>query len=121
MHADARNRKAELVRDDLGDARRLPYQYGNAPGVHAVDQQGELMRVEGPASLPTNDEALEALGRYALRYVKDGRVVGLGTGKAASAFIRALAASGIKVRGVPTSNASEKLAKSHGIPVISLA
>ena len=69
---------------------------------------------------PAIDASLEALGKYALRFVKAGHVVGLGTGRAASAFIRALGASQIKVRGVPTSHASEELARSVGIPIVTL-
>lgn len=64
---------------------------------------------------------LTALGEYALRYVKPGFTLGLGTGRAANAFIRALAKSGLKVRGVPTSNASEALARELGIEVVTLA
>ena len=71
--------------------------------------------------MPADDTSLEALGRYALRYVKPGQTLGLGTGHAASAFIRALGASGISVRGVPTSNASDELARSVGIPIVTLA
>jgi ribose 5-phosphate isomerase A len=71
--------------------------------------------------MPADDASLEALGRYALRYVKPGQTLGLGTGHAASAFIRALGASGISVRGVPTSNASDELARSVGIPIVTLA
>jgi len=63
---------------------------------------------------------LTALGEYALRYVKPGFTLGLGTGRAASAFIRALGKSGLKVRGVPTSHASETLARDCGIEVVSL-
>ena len=66
-------------------------------------------------------DALDALGEYALRYVKAGQTLGLGTGRAASAFIRALGASGLKVRGVPTSKASETLGRSVGIPIVTLA
>jgi ribose 5-phosphate isomerase A len=64
---------------------------------------------------------LEALGAYALRFVKPGHTMGLGTGLAASAFIRALGRSALKVRGVPTSKASEELARSVGIEIASLA
>jgi ribose 5-phosphate isomerase A len=71
--------------------------------------------------MPADDAALEALGKYALRYVKPGHTIGLGTGRAASAFIRALGASGISVRGVPTSKAAEDLGRSVGIPVVTLA
>jgi ribose 5-phosphate isomerase A len=63
---------------------------------------------------------LDALGRHALRYVKDGQILGLGTGRAASAFIRAIGASGMKVRGVPTSRASADLARSLGIELVEL-
>jgi ribose 5-phosphate isomerase A len=65
-------------------------------------------------------EVLDKLGAYALRYVKPGQTVGLGTGHAASAFIRALGQRGIKVRGVPTSSASAELARSLGIEVVDL-
>src|SRR5579885_1294956 len=64
---------------------------------------------------------LDALGRHALRYARPGNVIGLGTGRAASAFINALGASLIQVRGVPTSRASEDLGRSLGIEVVSLA
>jgi ribose 5-phosphate isomerase A len=56
---------------------------------------------------------LEKLAAHALRLVKPGRTLGLGTGRAASAFIRALGESGIKVKGVPTSLASEDLARQY--------
>src|SRR5208282_3369367 len=71
--------------------------------------------------MAADDASLEGLGRYALRFVKRGHTVGLGTGRAASAFIRALGASGIEVRGVPTSKASEQLGRSVGIPIVTLA
>src|SRR5690242_20406757 len=63
---------------------------------------------------------LDALGRYALRYVKAGQTIGLGTGRAASAFIRALGEAKIGVCGVPTSNASADLARSLGIELTDL-
>ena len=70
--------------------------------------------------MAADDASLEALGTYALRFVKPGHTVGLGTGRAASAFIRASGASGIQVRGVPTSTPAEELARSVGIPIITL-
>ena len=69
-------------------------------------------------SPPASDAALEALGRYAVRYVKPGQTIGLGTGHAAIAFIRALGESGIKVRGVPTSSGSAELARQYGIEIV---
>src|SRR6202022_5030297 len=71
-------------------------------------------------SEPVSAGLLAKLGAYALRYVKSGQIVGLGTGHAASAFIRALAQRDIKVRGVPTSTASAELAHSLGIEVVGL-
>src|ERR1700719_5235741 len=71
--------------------------------------------------MAADDASLEALGEYALRFVKPRLTIGLGTGRAASAFIRALGASGIEVRGVPTSSPAEELARSVGIPIVTLA
>jgi ribose 5-phosphate isomerase A len=70
--------------------------------------------------LASNNEQLDALGRHALRYVKDGQTIGLGTGRAATAFIRALSASAIKVRGVATSLASADLARSLKLELVEL-
>lgn len=64
--------------------------------------------------------SLDALGRHALRYVKAGQTLGLGTGRAATSFIRALAAAQLGVRGVPTSEASSALARSLGIELVEL-
>ena len=59
----------------------------------------------------------------ALEAIADGMVVGLGTGRAATAFIHALGErvrQGLHVRGVPTSRASAALAESLSIPLVSL-
>src|SRR4051812_29118900 len=59
----------------------------------------------------------------ALELVPDGAVVGLGTGRAATAFIVALGErvrAGLRVRGVPTSQASADLAHQLGIPLTTL-
>src|SRR6202795_1425409 len=71
--------------------------------------------------MAADGSSLEALGEDALRFVKPGHTIGLGTGRAARACIRALAASGIKVRGVPTSTPAEDLGRSVGIPMVTLA
>jgi ribose 5-phosphate isomerase A len=61
----------------------------------------------------------------ALDLVRDGQVVGLGTGRAASAFVEALAVrmkeSGLRVQGVPTSLATESLARGLGIPLLEMS
>ncbi len=59
----------------------------------------------------------------ALEFLRPGFVVGLGTGRSAAAFIRALGEAvqnGLSVRGITTSEASTELAKSLGIPLVSL-
>ncbi len=61
-----------------------------------------------------------AAGEAAAQLVKPGMTVGLGTGSTAAWFVKALAARGLDIRGVSTSQATEDLALSLGIPVISL-
>jgi ribose 5-phosphate isomerase A len=69
------------------------------------------------------DTALSALAAKALDFVPDGARVGLGTGRAAEAFIHALAErvrQGLRVRGVPTSEETARLARSLGIALDTL-
>jgi len=66
---------------------------------------------------------LARVAQAALTRVADGMLLGLGTGRAAEAFIEALGArvrAGLRVRGVPTSNRSEQLARRVNIEVLSL-
>jgi ribose 5-phosphate isomerase A len=68
-------------------------------------------------------DPLEALATRALGLVRDGTVVGLGTGRAATAFLHALAGrvrEGLRVKGVPTSEETERLARELGIPLVGL-
>lgn len=76
-------------------------------------------RKAAASSAPTGD--LEALARAAIKRVKPGYRLGLGTGHAANAFLRVLGASGISVVGVPTGSDSERLARSLGIKLTTLA
>ena len=68
------------------------------------------------------DDALKALSIDALRFVKDGDTIGLGSGRAASTFVRALGGKihndGITVRGIPTSLQIRLIAEDAGIPLI---
>src|SRR2546425_6839185 len=76
----------------------------------------------GSVQLDTT-EPLGALARRALGFVKDDTVVGLGAGRAATAFVRVLAArvrDGFRVRGVPVSEATAELAEELGIPLVGL-
>ena len=63
------------------------------------------------------------LEEYALAEIRPGQVVGLGTGRAATRFVRALGArvaQGLAVRGVATSEATASLARAQGIPLVTL-
>jgi ribose 5-phosphate isomerase A len=60
---------------------------------------------------------------YALQLIPDGAVIGLGSGRAATAFVKALGArlqQGFRVRGVPTSQDTARLATELGIPLVTL-
>ena len=70
-----------------------------------------------------NDLEKEAAARASLRFVKDGQVVGLGTGSTAAYFIQLLGEqvkNGLRIRGIPSSDRSREQAVSLGIPVITL-
>jgi ribose 5-phosphate isomerase A len=60
----------------------------------------------------------------ALDFIQPNFTVGLGSGRASNAFIESLGqrfkAGQLPVKGVPTSEASAKLATSYGIPLVSL-
>ena len=67
-----------------------------------------------------NDAEKEVAARASLKYVRDGQVVGLGTGSTATIAIRLLGElvrGGLKIRGIPTSIASRDLAMQLGIPL----
>lgn len=69
------------------------------------------------------DDPLAALANHALGLVSDGDVVGLGSGHAATAFVRTLAErvrGGLRVRGVPTSEETARLARELGIDLVGL-
>ena len=60
----------------------------------------------------------------ALEYVKDGMVVGLGTGSTSAHFVRQLGErvrQGLRVKGVPTSEATRNLAEQVGVPLLEIS
>ncbi len=68
-------------------------------------------------------ETRPSIATHALKFVKDGDVVGLGTGRAATAFVHALGEAvrkGLRVRAVPTSQVTADLAKQLGISLAGL-
>src|ERR1700716_2132581 len=70
-----------------------------------------------------NDLEKEAAARASLRFVKDGQVVGLGTGSTAAYFVQLLGEqvkNGLRIRGIPSSDRSREQAASLGIPLTTL-
>lgn len=67
-----------------------------------------------------SDELKKQAALAALDEIRNGMIVGLGTGSTAAHFIRALGEkvrNGLKVSGIPTSEESRRLAEEVGIPL----
>lgn len=67
-----------------------------------------------------HDSEKRMAAERSLEFVRDGQVVGLGTGSTAAYFIELLGArvkQGLKVRGIPTSDRSREMAATLGIPL----
>lgn len=72
-----------------------------------------------PSPAPAAD-AIQTIALRSLDFVHDGMTVGLGSGRAAHAFVRALGArvaAGLRVRGIPTSESTAALAREFAIPL----
>jgi len=70
-----------------------------------------------------NSQEKEAVGRAAAKLVRDGDVVGLGTGSTAYFAVVALGErvkAGLKIIGIPTSVQTGELARAVGIPLTTL-
>ena len=77
----------------------------------------------GKATVNAQDNAKKRAAYRALELVSDGQVVGLGTGTTAKFAIEGLARlvrEGLSIRGVPTSVATERMARELGIPLVDL-
>jgi ribose 5-phosphate isomerase A len=68
------------------------------------------------------DGAIEALSTDALKFVKDDFVIGLGSGRAATAFVKSLSSfikiKNYNIKGVPTSLQIKLIAEKGGIPLV---
>src|SRR5439155_23707454 len=62
-----------------------------------------------------SDDLKKQAALAALEEIRDGMVVGLGSGSTASIFIRELGKAGLKVLGIPTSDESRKIAEETGV------
>jgi ribose 5-phosphate isomerase A len=70
-----------------------------------------------------NDQGKEAASRASLKFIKDGQVVGIGTGSTARYFIQLLGEAvknGLRIRAIPTSERSREQAAGLGIPLTTL-
>src|SRR5215475_5981558 len=70
-----------------------------------------------------NDDLKRQAALAALREIRGGMVVGLGSGSTASLFIRELGErvrAGLKITGIPTSEDSKRLAELVQIPLTTL-
>lgn len=79
------------------------------------EQRGE------PASMKS--EQKQRAAEHALQLVRDGQVIGLGTGSTAKFAIEGLGRrvrEGLSIKGVPTSIATEQMAAAAGIPLVEL-
>lgn len=72
----------------------------------------------------TADLAKFNAAQAALEFIKDGMIVGLGTGSTSAHFVRLLGErvrQGLRVKGVPTSEATRNLAEQVGVPLVEIS
>jgi ribose 5-phosphate isomerase A len=78
-----------------------------------------LFQIAGRANIETMN-LKQSAGEKAVEFVRDGMIIGLGTGSTVYWTIRRLGASvkdGLKIRAVPTSANTENLCRESGIPL----
>ncbi|HYD86141.1 MAG TPA: ribose-5-phosphate isomerase RpiA [Vitreimonas sp.] len=71
-----------------------------------------------------SDDPKYNAARAALDFIADGMIVGLGTGSTSAHFVRLLGErvkQGLKVKGVPTSEATRNLAEQVGVPLLEIS
>jgi ribose 5-phosphate isomerase A len=81
------------------------------------------MNEERAKTMKNRDEPKRRAAEGALQVVRDGQVIGLGTGSTAKFAIGGLGRlvrEGLRIKGVPTSIATERMARELGIPLVDL-
>jgi ribose 5-phosphate isomerase A len=71
-----------------------------------------------------HEQEKEAAARASIRFIRDGNVVGLGTGSTAAYVVKLVGErvrEGLKIKGIPTSSRTRDLAASLGIPLTTFA
>ncbi len=74
-----------------------------------------------PSASGQQESGKRAAGEAALDFIRDGALVGLGTGSTVKYFLQALGErvqAGLRVRGVPTSRETAELARQWQIPLL---
>jgi len=77
--------------------------------------------VSSSTSSLTPDQHKAQAARKAVEYIQDGQILGLGTGSTVHHFLTALGTrvqDGLRIRGVPTSQATATYATQLGIPLL---
>lgn len=72
------------------------------------------------AEIANRDQEKQSAARAAMELIRPGQIVGLGSGSTATYFVRSLAErvrQGLKIMGIPTSQATKELAEQLGIPL----
>ncbi len=75
-------------------------------------------------ALSLQDQKKKRAAEHAVNLIEDGMHVGIGTGSTANFAVMALGErvkQGLRVKGVPTSEATRVLAEAHGIPLCTFA
>ncbi len=71
--------------------------------------------------MTTASDPIDRIALRALEFVREDTIVGLGSGRAATAFVRRLGervADGLRIRGIPTSEPTADVAREVGIPLV---
>jgi ribose 5-phosphate isomerase A len=97
--------------------------FHRSAALHGKMSNDQELKQRSSTETMANELEKEAAARASLQFVKDGQVIGLGTGSTAAYFIKLLGEevkNGLRIRGIPTSDRSRELAMSLGIPLTTL-
>jgi len=93
-------------------------------GISSIQMTNDFTEGHSKKNQPKqSDLEKAAAARASLRFVRDGDIVGLGTGSTAAYVVCSLGErvqAGLKIRGIPTSVRTKELATSVGIPLTTL-
>src|SRR5690348_13044934 len=124
----SRSMRSSTIRGSIGPgSREIPRRRRRRSDRNSTTSSSEVSWISskncggGPELVSSEDQKKRA-AEAALAYVKEGMVLGLGTGSTARYFLEGLARlvrEGMDLKGVPTSFATADAAKALGIPLTS--